>query len=170
MTLHIIAAVTNDGGFGFQGKIPWNYPEDFKHFKEITKGHICVMGRRTYDDMLEMATGRGRKKINNILVGRDSYVISSTESEFRGAKHASSLSSVVDANPGRDIFVLGGERLFIEALASVHKVHLTVIDKYYECDRFFLIDYLSKRFNIAAGNKIQAADGTDLYMLEYTRI
>ena len=66
MALHIIAAVDKTSGFGFEGKIPWNFPEDFKHFQDTTKGHVCVMGRHTYTDMLEIAKARGRKKIKKV--------------------------------------------------------------------------------------------------------
>lgn len=50
---NIIVAVDCEGGFGKEGKIPWFLPEDFEHFKNMTTGHVCVMGRRTYEEMLE---------------------------------------------------------------------------------------------------------------------
>ena len=56
------------GGFGKDGKIPWSIPEDLDHFKEITTGHICVMGRRTYTDMLAMRLGAGKPAENFTLL------------------------------------------------------------------------------------------------------
>jgi dihydrofolate reductase len=44
----IIAAMTADRLIGSGDKLPWHYPDDFKFFKEQTKGHAIVFGRRTY--------------------------------------------------------------------------------------------------------------------------
>jgi dihydrofolate reductase len=64
--VNIIVAVDDAGGFGKDGKIPWHFPEDFKRFKEITKDSVCVMGRNTYEDMLEMV--KSRKKDPNVKI------------------------------------------------------------------------------------------------------
>ena len=60
--MSIIIAVDSDGGFGKDGKIPWNFPEDLKHFQKITKDGICIMGRNTYEDMYNMVIQRRKKK------------------------------------------------------------------------------------------------------------
>ena len=90
--LSIIVAVDESGGFGKGGKIPWNIPEDMKHFQEVTKGGVCIMGRKTYEDMLAMTTIRKEKEaaketgsppttselqrtITEILPGRTSFVV-----------------------------------------------------------------------------------------------
>ena len=62
LDVEIIVAVDEDGGFGKDGKIPWHYSEDLKHFKEVTTGHVCIMGRKTYEDMLEMRKARDAKR------------------------------------------------------------------------------------------------------------
>ena len=36
MIVSIIAAVSEDWIIGRNGKIPWHYPSDFKHFKKLT--------------------------------------------------------------------------------------------------------------------------------------
>lgn len=49
----LVAACDPDGKIGFKGKLPWgtNYPEDLAHFREVTKGQIIIMGRKTYDSL-----------------------------------------------------------------------------------------------------------------------
>ena len=91
--VNIIVAVDETGGFGKDGKIPWNFPEDLKHFQSITKGSTCIMGRKTYQDMLEMVVERKRKKspkekiikIDSILPGRECFVVSRTLKNVQGA-------------------------------------------------------------------------------------
>jgi dihydrofolate reductase len=168
----LIVAVDADGGFGRKGKIPWRFKEDFKRFQRHTKGGICVMGRKTYDDMKNMADARGRDITDAILPNRTSYVISDSkpESYFVGCKRVSGLREVMNEHPDQEIFVLGGERLFTESIAMAHRVLITAIDKFYGCDRFFPIDYLAKRFFINDCDKYTAESGTDLYFTEYHRI
>lgn len=49
--LKAIVAMTPGGLIGINGDIPWYLPEDFKHFKETTKGSTIVMGRKTWDSL-----------------------------------------------------------------------------------------------------------------------
>ena len=49
----IIAAVDNKFGIGKRGKLPWYSPTDMKYFKNITKGGIVIMGRRTWESISE---------------------------------------------------------------------------------------------------------------------
>ena len=43
---YIIVAFDEQTGFGKDGKIPWHYPRDLKHFKNTTSGAALVMGRK----------------------------------------------------------------------------------------------------------------------------
>lgn len=174
----IVVATDSLGGFGYKGKIPWKCPEDLKHFKQVTDGGICIMGRKTYDDMYKMS-GRENEpthigsppvevKPSPILPNRESYVLSRNE-EFEpvGAKRAKGLRQVVDFLPrddDREIFILGGEKLFIEALPSAETIYMTVMKKQYKCDRFFPIKYLSKNYKIDSGEELDK-----MYFVKYIR-
>jgi dihydrofolate reductase len=161
----IIVAVDEAGGFGKDGKIPWHNKEDFAHFKEITKDSPCVMGRRTYQDMLDMK--KDKDNITEILPGRDSFVVTrNADFEAPGATIASNLRQAVqqlDIDDRRTVFVLGGEKLFIEALAWVDTIYMTIMDGHYDCDRFFPISAL-KKFDIAEGKQ-----GDGLKFVTYKR-
>ena len=43
--LRAIVAVGKGGEIGRGGEMPWNVPEDLRHFKELTYGHPVIMGR-----------------------------------------------------------------------------------------------------------------------------
>ena len=47
-----IVAVNNKGYIGKDRKLMWRSSEDLKHFKEKTKGHICIVGRKTWENDL----------------------------------------------------------------------------------------------------------------------
>ena len=172
--IEIVVAVDEDGGFGKGGKIPWHYKEDFRRFQKLTKGHICVMGRRTYEDILEMRKERDKNKkkqiIKEILPNRRSFVLTSDPNfEAPGATKVKSLSDAIHTlklDDDRKIFILGGERLYRESLTWAKKVHLTLIPGQHQCDRFFPVGVLNTKFEITAGEKYIP---DSLYFVTYTR-
>ena len=175
--IEIIVAVDQAGGFAKDGKIPWNSSTDLKHFKETTKGHICIMGRKTYEDMREMRKARDRAKgikrtlIKEILPERESFVLSrKPKYKAPGAKVMPNLRETVQSIPEDDerrIFVLGGEKLFIEAIQWASKVHITLMRDYYNCDRFFPVHLLNMGgdFELTTGHS-----DDDLFFLTYERV
>lgn len=168
----IIIAVDEEGGFGKDGKIPWHFPEDFKRFKETTTGHPCVMGRHTYTDMLEMRKARSKNKdqpIDEILPNRQSFVVTSDQSfTAPGATVVPGIREAVqslDTDDNRTVFVLGGYRMFIEALTWADHIFMTVVRGVYGCDRFFPIQKINKSFTIIAGGETE-----DLRFITYKRL
>lgn len=162
----IIVAVDQLGGFGKEGRIPWNLREDIEHFKAITTGHVCAMGRRTYEELLEGrkvrdASTNTTEPITEILRGRQSYVISSNKTlTTPGATRVDSLGAVIDdmQNDTRKLFVLGGERLFIQALSWANTIHMTIVKgEPYDCDVFFPISVVNKKFIIESGRETDRA-------------
>lgn len=171
--ISIIVAVDSEGGFGKGGKIPWNIPEDMKHFMSTTKGGVCIMGRKTYEDMLERTKVRRNKnktkgKINEILPGRECYVVTSNEGyKAEGATAVTDIRAAIHSlqeEDKREIFILGGWRAFVEALSFATTVHMTVIKgDPYDCDVFFPVDALN-RFKITKGEETD-----ELMFVTYTR-
>lgn len=45
----IVVAYNRKFIIGNNQGLPWHIPEDLKLFKELTTGHICIMGRKTFD-------------------------------------------------------------------------------------------------------------------------
>lgn len=170
----IIVAVDRNGGFGKDGKIPWDLPEDLKHFQTLTKGHVCVMGRVTYNNILDMRVARDARKginamINEILPGRESFVVTSDRDySTPGATRIDSFGIVQDRmyNDPRKLFVIGGYRLFIEALSWTNTIHMTILksEKDYKCDVAFPVEVLNKKYTIASGNETESA-----YYITYQR-
>jgi hypothetical protein len=49
--VEVIVAFDNNGGIGFNNIIPWKCRDDMKHFKEVTSGHVVIMGRKTWSSL-----------------------------------------------------------------------------------------------------------------------
>ena len=45
----IIAAISTNGVIGLNNQLPFDYPEDLKHFKETTLNSAIIMGRKTFE-------------------------------------------------------------------------------------------------------------------------
>ena len=126
MKLIIIAAVAENGCIGKSGKIPWHFPEDFKHFKRVTTGHTIVMGRKTFESI-------GSKP----LPGRKNIVLSSalSTSLYQGIGTIKNFKDVLDLDG--DVYICGGSNLYKEALPIANEMIITHIPGKYEGDTFF---------------------------------
>lgn len=162
----IVVAVDEVGGFGKNGTIPWYLPEDLEHFKMLTQGHICVMGRRTYTDILDARRIRDKNKgdvssITEILRGRQSFVVTSDKDmETPGAtkiEHPMDIMKHLSSDDERKIFVIGGKKMFIHALSWCDKIFMTVVKGTYDCDVFFPVDVLNKKWKIVSGQQTEKA-------------
>jgi dihydrofolate reductase len=128
--LSLIVAIARNGVIGQAGGLPWNYPEDRRHFEATTSGHAVLMGRRTWEE-----TGRALEGRHNIVVSRRLEV----PAEVR---RASTLQEGLEIAWGLDPepFVIGGVRLFEEAMPRVTRAFVSEIPEAPEGDTFFRFD------------------------------
>ena len=116
----------SNGVIGAGGTMPWHLPEDFQHFRSLTTGQPVIMGRRTWDSLPERSRPLpGRTNI--VITGQDGWAAD-------GALRASNLSHALElgaaaAGPGDRLWIIGGGRVYSEALNVAGTAVITVIDK-----------------------------------------
>lgn len=121
---------------GDDGRLPWDLPEDMKHFRALTTGHPIIMGRKTFES------------IGRVLPNRENVIISrSPDYRVVGARVVGSLEAALEhfSLPGRgdengpnlEIFVIGGGEIYRQALPHAKKLYLTLIDHDVAGDTFF---------------------------------
>src|SRR5881409_365755 len=71
---------------GAGNKIPWHLPEDFKWFKQVTTGHVIVMGRKTFES------------IGRPLPNRETVVLSRGPFAFPGVRVVRSLEELIQSH------------------------------------------------------------------------
>lgn len=143
--VHISAIVAMDlqDGIGKNGGMPWHIPEDFKHFKEYTKNKTCIMGRRTYEDILSYK----KKPTGDLLPNRKCVVLSRAAEEYKEKNTYDNLifvdkdiswirKNVSDGLYGDNICIIGGASLFEEFADMYDEISITEILKDFECDIF----------------------------------
>lgn len=115
VTIGMIAAVSQNGVIGIENKIPFDYPEDLKFFKNKTMGSTIIMGRKTFE-------GIGRP-----LPGRDNFVISSTKIENEKIQTFSNLDdAVLAADQKKDIWLIGGAKIYQAGMDHADRIVLTI--------------------------------------------
>jgi dihydrofolate reductase len=129
MTISIIAAMGTNRVIGRDNGLPWNLPADTRFFKETTRGHPVVMGRKTFDSMGRPLPGR-----RNIVISRQSDL------RIPGAEVvadlAGALQLVADLTD-EEIFIIGGSEIYRLALEFADRMYLTLIHQAFEGDTFF---------------------------------
>ncbi len=134
-----IVAVARNRVIGVDGEMPWHIPEDLAHFKRLTTGHPVIMGRVTYEGIVE---GLGEP-----LPERTSIVLTSRELEtpenvivvpgIREAIQASERAAR-ERHDGTDrVFVAGGASIYEQFLPALDRLVRTEVDSEPDGDTHF---------------------------------
>lgn len=116
------------GGIGKDNALPWNLPNDMKHFKETTMGHTIVMGRKTFESM-------GQRQ----LPGRKSIVVTRSEDygkDIEGLTVVHDLDEIRQMSQEETLMVIGGSEIFLALMDDCELIIRTVIDEDFDCDTF----------------------------------
>lgn len=125
---HIVAAAKNDV-IGVNNQLPWHIPEDLQFFREKTRGHIVIMGRKTFESLGKPLPNR----LNIVITRQKDYFPP-------GAVIAPSLEQALQLARGEidkwdpEVFILGGAEIYRASLNLVDLVYLTRIHKDYSGD------------------------------------
>ncbi|WP_125776203.1 dihydrofolate reductase [Antribacter gilvus] len=115
---------------GAGNTIPWRVPEDFAHFKRITSGHPVVMGRLTWESLPRRPLP-GR---TNIVITRTGTLPDDDAVVTRSLDEA--LAVAAQAPGGDEVWVMGGGRVYADALGLADRLEVTEVDLVVEGDAF----------------------------------
>lgn len=126
MIINMIAAMAPNRVIGNNNQMPWHYSEDFKHFKEITTGHVVVMWYNTW-----LSIGRPLPNRRNIVLSK--VPLEGVETYFSIDLMMEQLKS----EWVEDIFIIWGMSIYQQFLPVADYIYLTEIKKEYQGDTFF---------------------------------
>lgn len=144
----IVAISKKNNGIGLKNKLPWNLKKDLLNFKRLTtnsetneeynhnKG-IVIMGRNTWEslpDSVKPLPDRVNIIISNTIKSLDNYIHTSVQKSLDDA-----LIFCNKYYKNLNIWVIGGERLYKEAIKHEYCANLYVTEIYenYDCDTYF---------------------------------
>ena len=100
-----------------------------KHFKQLTTGHSIVMGRRTYESLPNGALPHRRNIVVSTTMKQRELEEGYSYHEQQGIEVFSSLTEALAAcDNEEDIYIIGGEKIYQQAIAIAHRLYLTIID------------------------------------------
>lgn len=107
--------------------LPWNLPEDLKHFKETTMGKTVLFGLNTY-----LAMGK-------VLPNRHTIVLSFDKFAADGIEVRYNLEEVINEfrEKQEDLFICGGASIYKQALPLVDQLLISRVPGSHEGETYF---------------------------------
>jgi dihydrofolate reductase len=127
--ISLIAAMSQNWVIGFQNQLPWKpIAEDWANLKVVTAGKKMIMGRKSYESPHRVFSETG----NIVITSNPNYEVES------GFEIASNLTEALQKYVSEEeVFILGGEQVFKEAITLADKIHLTIVHRDLVGDTFF---------------------------------
>ena len=128
----LIAAASENNVIGKDNKLIWYLSDDLKHFKNQTKGHSVIMGRKTFESMPKALPNR-----TNIIITRK------TDYMAKDAIVVNSLNQALEkAADDNQPFIIGGGEIYNLAIKIANRIELTRVHTDIEGDTYFpVIDH-----------------------------
>lgn len=142
--LSIIAAVSDNNIIGINNRLPWNIPEEMNHFTTTTRGHVIIMGRKTFESL-----GAPLPERINIILSR-SMVIDTSKHRDEKIIISPTLDVALQISSqfiNKKVFVIGGAELFRQAIPFSQTMIISRIHQQLAGDTFFP-EFTSKDWQI----------------------
>ena len=126
--MKLIVAVSENWGIGKDNGLLFSIPTDMRFFRETTKGHTVVMGRKTLESF---PNGQPLKNRTNI-------VLSKNLPEGEGYIVVRSLEELLDrvSEIDDEIFIIGGESVYKLLLPYADTAYITKVDAVVPADSY----------------------------------
>jgi len=146
----IVSLDNKTNGIGKNGDLCWKISEDMQNFKKITtdtysdKSNIVIMGRKTWESI--PLKYRPLNNRINIIISRDNTIrnkLNIPDNVLTAISLDNALEQIDKIENYNNIFIIGGEILYKEAILSINcnKLYITKIYKEFskktDYDTFF---------------------------------
>ena len=130
-----IATIGINRAIGHKNDLIWELPKDMKHFVNLTKGNVVMMGRKTWESIPEKHRPL-KDRYNIIITKQDNYEVDGAfvaPNFFKALQEAQNRANRENCQ----IFVIGGGQIYDLALPYTDTLYLTVVDDEPKADVFF---------------------------------
>lgn len=137
MDIVVIAAMDENRVIGQGGELPWYYPKDLEHFRETTMGHPVIMGRVTYEGIVEQLGGPLPGRSNIVLTTSDIDREPETVYAARSIDDALETAAELADTEAQTAYVAGGASVYEQMLPRADRMIITEVHETYEGDAYF---------------------------------
>ena len=172
-----IAAISSNRCIGKNNELPWHISQDLQHFKQLTTRDpqntasssdmqgIVIMGRKTFESMgskplpkrvnFIVSTQMDYAKQKGLVGHAHAHVVHNLDDALT---HAASLAHGLHLDT---IWVIGGERIFNDAMMYTDRIELTHVDtEITDGDAFY--PKLPARYKVAGESEQMHDEKSDL--------
>lgn len=122
---NILVAYDAERAIGRGNELLWQSGEmraDMARFRELTVGEVVIMGRKTLDSI-----GMALPRRQNIVITRQQ------DFHVEGVDVAHSVDEALSlAQTGKEVFVIGGQQIYEQALHYVDRIYATEVGARFE--------------------------------------
>lgn len=130
--ISLIFAEDKNHLIGTHNTLPWHYKEDLQYFKQTTLNKPVLMGRKTFESIVDRL-GKPLPKRRNIVATRSDF-------SYEGVQVVNDLEAFLKQPHDEEIFVIGGKMIYEAAFKYADQLYITHIDKVYQGDTFITYD------------------------------
>jgi dihydrofolate reductase len=131
MIVSLVVAVSENGVIGKENQLPWRLPSDLRFFKQLTTGHVVIMGRKTFESI-----GKPLPNRRNLVISRN------VDFGAEGVEVFQNIGDALKSCLGEDeVFIIGGATIYTKAfdLDLVDRIYMTVVHAEFDGDTHFQI-------------------------------
>jgi dihydrofolate reductase len=120
----ISAMASSTRAIGLNGELPWGHlSEDMRHFQELTKNNIVVMGHNTFKSL---GTKPLANRKNVVLTSRVHY----NNKDVECFHTLDDLVYYIDKfKASKDVYIIGGAQIYEYFLWKVSRLYLTLVKR-----------------------------------------
>ena len=116
--ISLIAAIGKNNELGKGNDLVFKLPADMKYFRDTTKGHTIIMGRKTFESI-----GKALPARKNIVITRDKTYLR------HGVDVVHSLEeALAKTNKKDEAFIIGGAEIYKQAMNLADKLYITHVN------------------------------------------
>lgn len=133
--INVIFAIDRNNLFGNNGKLPWNYSEDLKYFKQMTTGKKLLMGEETFKSIIN--------RNGHPLTDRTSVICTLTNYEYPGVEVTHDIFQYIKNHNDEDLYIIGGKGIISITYKRADVLYITYIDDDHTGDTYMDLDLSS---------------------------
>lgn len=128
--ISLVVAIASNNVIGKDNQLPWHYKSDLKYFKDLTTNHTVVMGRNTFDSIIN--------RNGKILPNRKSVVVTRNKDfNYPDVEVVNNFKKYLNELHNEELFIIGGSAIFKDSLEYADRLYITHINKEYAGDVYF---------------------------------
>jgi len=133
MKISMIVAKASDNAIGKDNDMIWHLPDDLKYFKDKTRNHHILMGRKNFDSLGEKY--QPLPKRTNIVITRN------TDWQHEGVKVFHNIENGIafaKENNEEELFIIGGGQIYEACLPLADCLYITEVEaKFPDAEAYF---------------------------------